>query len=378
MFLFQFVGLADRVIGMVTTCMIAMLTDRAFQVGRRGTLVNLETIFHSPYINWTRESDADWLIEPLKHDAKVRQYNNTVLSSKEYYAVNTINDFKLQDRLLRGDLHALMGGDDVQTTMLMINRGKTIRMFENDHVKSKLQSMGLTPYSAFGCIMHFLIRPQTNLFLPFYQEFYTLTNTRTQHAKGILKIAIQIRAGDTYLTNSDHTIDIHQYRAYFDCADQIEKFVLASGNYTSALWYLVTDSHPLRKAAIVEYGEDKLVTALQTKIEHSSKEGSVCKHANKHDISHGNGNTGGSAAGNNDCQVSVDGFRMAAAEWWMLSFAQYHIISRYSGFGRSAAMYSLQQDHIYTVMNGKGGSSIACSPKTFTDLETLSYDWSGI
>lgn len=353
-------GLADRVIGSVTAFMIAILTDRAFQVGRRYSLPHLETVFSSPFINWTREEDADWLIEPLKHDAKMRQYNHTVMETKEYFAVNTINDIRFQDKLLRGDLQALMGGQEISTTMLAINRGKTIRMFENEHYRERLLTMGLTPSTAFGCLMHFLFRPLPDLFLPLHKEFYTLT-TAMEHK--ILPISIQIRAGDTFLNgnNHDHAIDIGHYRAYFDCAEQIERFALTSGNYSKVYWYLVSDSVALRRAALEEYGSDKLITPLHSMVEHSSKEASVC--GNKQSP---------------NCVVSNEGFRTAAAEWWLLSFAPYHVITRYSGYGRSAAMYSLHPDSIYTVMNGKGSASITCSPQSFTDLETLSFDWSGI
>lgn len=128
--------------------------------------------------------------------------------------------------------------------------------------------------------------------------------------------------------------------------------------YNSAKWLLVTDSATLRKEAVAHYGE-KFITNPHLKIEHSSKESSVCK-------------------GNQpNCQVSNEGFTTAAAEWWLLSYARYHVISLYSGFGRSAAFHSLYPHSIYTIQTAKAKSPVICE-RTFTDLETLSYDWSGI
>lgn len=364
---FQFLlGLADRVIGFSTACMIAILTNRVFQIGRRHELPILETTFTSPYINWTRAQDPHWMIDPLRHKANPRNYNSSVLESRKFFAVNTIDDFRLQDRLLRGNLNELMGSD-AQTTLIAINRGKTIRMFENQNHVEQLKAMGLTPETAFGCMVNFLLKPKPDVFLPVIAQLETLGAASAVDSK-VLKIGIQIRTGDHSMAQPDRKVDVSEYSAYFDCAAQIEALMMqpkegsTTAPYTSAIWFLVSDIKSLRESAVGKYGANKVLTSTDVHIEHSSKEASVCA------------KQGGCA----ESAVSHKGFSTAVAEWWMLSMADAFVISRYSGFGRSAAMHSLRTKAIYTVMNGKERASITCNVQSATDLESISYEWSGI
>ena len=247
--------MADRVVGLATTLLIAILTDRAFQMGRRGKLPIFEAAFEAPSFNWSRDPDPDWLIEPLNEKANPRNYNQSVLESKEYYAVNTINDIRLQDSLLRKDLSVIMGGD-ARTTMMVGNRGKTIRMFENENYSKRLLDMGLTPYTAFGCMVNYMMQPKKEIFLPVFDQFERMSNLEDK----ILKISLQIRAGD-HVWGNNANVNAEEGKSllssldrYFACAQQIEDFVQADspGKYSSVLWYLATDSKPLRHAAADE------------------------------------------------------------------------------------------------------------------------------
>jgi len=332
-------------------------------MGQRQPLPDMEIAFRSPYINWTRAPDETWLIEPLHEKAGNRNYNKSVLDSKKYYAVNTINDYRLQDALLRQDLSGLMGGTDVRTTLMVGNRGKTIRMFENEHYSKFLKSTGMTPYTLFGCLTNYIIQPKKEIFLPVAEQFLRMTDPDPK----VLKISIQIRTGDGTWDENDANINkssasaladgrskIKHFVNFFNCAKQIEAFALADGQYTSAIWYLATESTSLRKAAVEHFGS-KIVTSLNSTIEHSAKEASVCREST-------------------DCKVTTDGFTTAAAEWWMQGYADYHVITLYSGYGRSGAFRTLSHDVVYTVHN----KPVTCSNTTFTDLENIMYDWSGI
>jgi hypothetical protein len=351
--------MADRIVGMTTTLLLAILTDRAFQMGRRGKLPAFESAFLAPNINWTRAPDPDWLIEPLKEKANPKNYNDTVLASKEYFAVNTIENIRLQDSFLRQDLVPILGGD-ARTTLLVSNRGKTIRMFENQHYVQRLQDMKLNPYTAFGCLLNYLVQPKPQIFLPMYDQFVQMTEPNP----AVLKISIQVRAGDSVWGSNTGPHNAAEGEAvlngvsrFFSCAEQIEKFVLADnpGKYSSVLWYLATDSRALRHAAVARYGS-KVVTNPHSHIEHSAKEQSVC------------------AAGDAACAVSDLGFNTAAAEWWLLGYADYHVITLYSGFGRSGAFRTLTTDRIYTVHQ----KEVTCNKDSYSNLEALMYDWAGI
>lgn len=334
--------------------MIAYLTNRIFKIGDRPPLPRVDDVFTSPYINWSRPPEPEWILEPLKFKANPRNYNSSVLGSHDYYAVNTIDDYKLLDRLLRFDLNEIMN-KEAWTTLISINRGKTIRMFENQNHIARLSATGLTSATAFGCIVNYLIKPKPEIFLPVVNQLHTMASLTSN----ILKIGIQIRTGDRTMGNS-HRATADEYAGFFNCAKDIEHFALsANPQYQKAIWYLVSDLKSVREDAVAKFGVDKVLTSVDIHIEHSSKEESACK----------NGNCG---------NVTHNGFSAAAAEWWMFSMADYFVISEYSGFGRSAAMHSLRSSSIYTIPWKKMRAGVSCTNESYTSLENLSYAWSGI
>jgi len=75
-----------------------------------------------------------------------------------------------------------------------------------------------------------------------------------------------------------------------------------------------------------------------------------------------------------DCNVSANGFTSAAAEWWMLGYADYHVITLYSGFGRSGAYRTLNAERIYTVHQ----TPKECNATSYTRHEDMQNDWAGI
>lgn len=357
-------GLADRLIGVSTSFLFAVLTDRVFQIGNRHQLPFLETIFTSPHINWTRGTDEEWLLDPLRDITAIRNYEQSILSQGKYNAVNTINQYKLQDAFLRQDISHLFGTSE--NVFISINRGKTIRIFENVHYKEKLAAMGLSSYTAFGCLIHYLFTPRPEIFIPVLPQLRALVNYSSPHNSGstgtqvwpALRIGIHIRTGDRHLMSYDHAAPgLASFHHHFDCATQIETFARASPTQP-VVWYLLTDSPQLRKEAVEKYG-DKVLTSLTSRIEHSAKEPSVCTH---------------------DCTVSHAGFQTAAAEWYLLGLCEYFVISEWSGFGRSAAFRSLRNDSIYTIRNDKRGRPLhaVCDQRSFTELGDMPYDWSGI
>lgn len=87
-------GMADRIVGFTTVFLVAVLSDKAFQMGRREHLPVFEEAFLSRNINWTRPLDADWLMQPLSLRAERRNYNKSTLLSKQYWAVNTLDDYR--------------------------------------------------------------------------------------------------------------------------------------------------------------------------------------------------------------------------------------------------------------------------------------------
>ena len=54
-------------------------------------------------------------------------------------------------------------------------------------------------------------------------------------------------------------INTDRFLPYFSCAQQIEDFAKLQKNYTTVIWYLLTESIALRKSARQKYGE-KILT----------------------------------------------------------------------------------------------------------------------
>lgn len=73
----------------------------------------------------------------------------------------------------------------------------------------------------------------------------------------------------------------------------------------------------LRAQASARYGR-KLLTALNSAPEHSAKD--RCQRAQ--------GQTQTQDQSRSGCAVSLEGFQFAAAEWWLMGYGHYHVISQ--------------------------------------------------
>lgn len=345
-------GIADRMVGLATVFMMGVLSNRAFQIGRRENLPNLELAFDAPHINWTRTQDPWWVLEPVTHRQRITNYDEKVINSNEYFALNLIENIRMQDQVLTKNAESLISHNGMtKTSIVSANKGLLTRYYDNPVHQKQFIEMHLDIHNSFGCVINYLFKPKMEIFDPMKEQYEIMTNPDPK----VLKIGIQIRVGDWMWTNVNHTVNLNvDYHTFFSCAQQIEDFAMKSGNYTSALWYLTTESMPLRLAALEQYGK-KLVTATNVVIDHSAKEGSVC---------HGH------------CVVDNLSFKTAAAEWWLLGHAEYHVITKNSGYGRSAGFRSLNRDKIYTVHSGR--SPMTCDANSFRPLENHAYDWSGI
>jgi hypothetical protein len=226
---------------------------------------------------------------------------------------------------------------------------------------------------------------------------------------GVLKISIQLRAGDhLFLNNSSentHFFNVESaaraltsYSRFFDCAAEIEQWVLDDhpGKYHSVVWYLTTESKAVRHAARVLYG-DKIITSLESTLEHSSKEHFSC-HSSTPAETPGLDNSNSSESSvllypdgqvvvNYDakkkgrrptCEISQEGFQTAAAEWWMIGLADYHVITMHSGYGRTGAFRTLNKETIYTIDREPTFNAQVCDRANASQLESLMYDWAGI
>jgi hypothetical protein len=217
--------------------------------------------------------------------------------------------------------------------------GMLSHMFRNQALQQRLHHlMGLpAAETAFGCAFAFLFRNQPKL------RDHILHLKRRMKNKRI--IGIHIRTGDGYLFDQSRSPLLRDFESFFTCAQQIESSFMNNISTKDIVWYLASDSAPLKEAAQQAF-PTKIVTSTGP-LMHSTLSGS---------------DTPESARRN--------AFVLAAAEMHMLGAAEYRVISLKSGFGRLSAFLSFQDHTTFTLLPGTPRD---CShrPDSFAYLASL-------
>lgn len=340
-------GLADRLNGVITGFVMALLTGRAFQIAAPwGNLRGMEQAYDSPYINWTRDTDLQQITDNLVHNAEIAERYRTELGSQLgkfgfselWTPFPPLISSEHQKVLYHSNLSLAIGASE--TVFVFADRGGTVRLFDNPYHRKQLIQLGMRPDTLHGCVMDFLFRPKRNIL-----DSLAPTTARLPAAEG-LTIGIQIRVGDhVFDSGGDPTSMMTQYRAFFRCAEELEKSFAVAGQ--QVVWLLISDSSALRSGAEQKYGE-KLVVTQGLRLEHSSH--------------------------SNTAKVSLDGFQASVAENWLFGMTDFQIVSDTSGYGRTAAMRSLQPNSVYML---SAQSSHACVPGTGTDIWQAAETFTG-
>lgn len=238
-------------VGLATMFMMSLMSGRIFQIGRREGLPNLELVFNSPNLNWSRPiQDPLWVLEPVTHKQRVNSYNTSVLESQEYFSISLIENIRKQDEVLTKDAESLLsyeGKGLSRTAVVSANKGLLSRYAEVNSVhRDRLTRMGLDIYNSFGCIINYLFEPKPEIFAPIREQYDVMMADKRPDADDhphvgnkTLRIGIQIRVGDWSWADRNHSINLNvDFHAYFSCAQQIQDWVLKApnSNYTSAIW----------------------------------------------------------------------------------------------------------------------------------------------
>jgi hypothetical protein len=179
--------------------------------------------------------------------------------------------------------------------------------------------MGLNPTNIFGCLFDYLYRPTPStmsLVRPLLPQLLD---------PSIFKVGLQIRTGDQHLGGEKQPKQFEDAFEWFHCAKVAEQRWKPPGQ--KSLWFLLTDSPDIRRGA-AKYLSDQVVTMREALVAHT--------------LFIPNGMSNRSAV--------VLGF--AAAETWLFSLMDVHVISQLSGFGRMGAMISGNWDHIIQLFAG--------------------------
>ncbi|CAB4477998.1 unnamed protein product [Rhizophagus irregularis] len=223
-------GLSDRILGMTSAFVFALLTNRAFLADWQIPFP-LETIFSSPNIDWSHDS--------LNPSSNIRELETSEINVIDFDAKNLDQQFMLSNWTTKYPSPFIK---------FYSNRGMIIRSFDSKYYSQSLKDMGLRPHTTFGCVVDYLFRPAPSAlsFITQYTSLFALPS--------IFTVGIQINAQNGFTSLQD-------YNHYFNCADQLTQTYAALNQ--KVIYYLVTDSSELRNEAVQKF-EHLVVSGLPT------------------------------------------------------------------------------------------------------------------
>ncbi|CAG8445246.1 5053_t:CDS:2 [Funneliformis mosseae] len=212
-------GLANRILGMTSAFIFALLTNRAFLADWQ-TRLPLEDIFNSPNIDWSYDS--------LNLPSDIRELETSEINIIDFDARTLDEKFMLSNWTTKYPSSFIK---------FYSNRGMVIRSFDSKFYSQILKDMGLRPHTAFGCILDYLFLPVPSAysFITQYTSLFALSS--------IFTVGIQIKSQNGLTSLQD-------YKYYFDCADQLTQTYAAP--HQKVIYYVVTDSVKLREEAVEE------------------------------------------------------------------------------------------------------------------------------
>ncbi|GAA5857700.1 hypothetical protein JCM8547_004335 [Rhodosporidiobolus lusitaniae] len=290
-------GIADRMLGMVSTFLYAILSGRAFSL-RWEQPAPVDLIFDSPYIDWSRSFTPS--------SPNLLPYTNkTVIASHDSLQQHDWPDFLL-DNFFPSFPSAYGAGKEPYWVSLDINRGVVFRSFYYDAVKPRLEELGLQMSTAYSCLTSFLLRPKPAIlkFITQYTSFFSLPENYV--------VGLQIRTGDSSMLNGGFdTSNVTDYDNYFTCASQLARRYAHPSQ--RIIYFLLTDSKALQADALRAYPDRVIVTGLEA----------------SHDEL---GNLG--QRGFDVVKRALDGYARTVAESYIFAGTDAQILTFRSGFGK--------------------------------------------
>jgi hypothetical protein len=333
-------GFADRLLGIVSTFTLALVTGRKFAISHDvNYFPSLRAAFEPKRADLFRPDEENWLLKSIERG----RFPPDIVSKGTYDVANTHDRLDLLSSTYL--FQKLYSNKSVSNLFLISNRGSS-SFFEYPHLNKVLRLTNLTPSNIFGNVISYLFRPVSELF----EGFDILSNELKDNST--LKIAIQIRTGDRVFgglpnLHSRNLRENDNYQRFFSCAEQIDRFTKKESK-----WLLFTDSLELRNSAQQKYGSNKVITTTNFRVEHSA-----------------------------DAKMTEASFRKVAAEWWLMGQADYFVISEYSGYGKTAAARTMVDSpkNIYMLDSHEGVTFPAdCNENSFASFEKLKSAWSSI
>ena len=300
-------GLADSWQGVVTGFLLALLTRSALYIDFGGD-VRWNDGYAFQRVDW----DALYLPDGVAELPRTRLDAGAVTMRWNEWRVRVgPPDNEATVGFQEDDLVELFRGRRVLE--LTTNACLAAPLFRNPRYAAALAAAGLEHDTAFGCVVAHMARPRPAAFARFRCELAVLLNA------SVVTVGMHIRAGANYdLSFLGALPEAQKTAAFYDpwwaCAEHVGAQLQAQSPGARVVWYLLSDSVEVRRAAQSRFG-DRVLTRTD--------DGFAPVHTRS---SQGMQN------------VTRQGFLDAVMEQWALSLADAFIISEWSGFGRQAAV----------------------------------------
>lgn len=200
-------GLADRLGGIITHFLFALLTNRAFVMTSLKS--KLEFAYDSPHINMTvpeelmpRDNNMYNILHNLTFGGYPENlgfdknkiyglYLNAGAIKEQYEAVEKLN----RQIFLESNLSLIPEGyANTERLFIMGNRGYSYRIFENKYHSQQLRNLGLEATTTFKCIYDYLFRlkPETCGKCDEIEWYCFITTTTTTTALCVLLLLLSM------------------------------------------------------------------------------------------------------------------------------------------------------------------------------------------
>eukprot|EP01116_Phalansterium_solitarium_P014015 TRINITY_DN3150_c0_g1_i1.p1 TRINITY_DN3150_c0_g1~~TRINITY_DN3150_c0_g1_i1.p1 ORF type:complete len:471 (-),score=103.10 TRINITY_DN3150_c0_g1_i1:384-1796(-) len=319
-------GIADRILGMMTGFMFAIMTNRTFVLDL--FIPGFPYTYHNvppnggdlvPALGTRGDWGSDYVMVDILHWASI---------TKQFLMETDLNTHYPQRLVVwRG------------------NRGAVIPMFSNPHHKAALQRTGLRPEVAWGCMFNFLMRPRPEVLLEHEKDTAALRDPTT------FVIGMHIRAGDENIgktpANATRLADgrtLDNWQSWLDCAFELEHSI-AGGRPTR--WYFLSDSLTLRQMVVNRYGNKTINMEVREP-----------------------GHVTGNAADSENVAHNVTGY-VGVAEHWLYGLCDAWVMGD-SGYSKTGAARGMLPDRIFW-----GDRRRNCTVGNHATLDELGW-WSGM
>jgi hypothetical protein len=337
-------GTADRITHLISTYMIAILTNRFFLFD--DSWPEFHKVMRSS-LDYQAEIITPWIFRLNEVNANISQEDPRFFSVKSQIIREERPhreydyDHEYPERVLLVKSHT---GNVVHTLT-------SSRSVYSEFLSRKLH---MRADNLFGCLYHSLIIPRLSMFF----DMSSTPNDSFQYMLQMLMspkfptIGIQIRVGDSYMKKSSQNLfnydqSVEKYKSYFECAQHL------SDGQTLPLVYLMCDSLNLRRAALFKWPFPANI---------SQKMQVISSLQPPRHISY--------------TSDTLSALRTAMFETFLFSLCEVHIITTASGFGRFPAFASLQGRPIYSF--SAEDQPVCSKGEGKVTLTEAGHQWSGM